>query len=104
MSQLRAHHYFSTDHSDEQLSDTNYRENEKDHTPVADHESDMDVVLQHKCHHTEDSEREQILCPPVLQHDASLNDSHVVDNEDNCARVEGVKHEGKVTLVELFHA
>ena len=57
--------------------------------PVAHHHSYMDVMLQNEGHYRDNTESEKILRLAVSWHDSTIFiDSHVVDDKDNCTRVE----------------
>ena len=49
----------------------------------------MDVMLQNEGHYRDNTESEKILRLAVSWHDSTIFiDSHVVDDKDNCTRVE----------------
>ena len=63
----------------------------------------MNMVLNHKGHDGQDTERKQILCLSVLMKDSTFTNAHEVDDEDDGASIEGICYECNIRYVELLH-
>ena len=67
------------------------------------HDSHLEVMLQYESHDCHDTKAEEILSLSVGTENSTLNDAHVVDEEDYGSRVKSVGHVSKVCRVESAH-